>query len=243
MSSAPQVAHELGLLRRIAERLTTTPLPAGRVTEDFLRAQGLVRARRTSDALIGLTAAGDRAFAEFSERLISRSPEIERGIAISKIQEELFGVISDFLNRDGRSITTTDVLEIEKRLSDWFASIASDQTVFLPCMISPWPSPCVSVGPVTFIHVDHIRASEYYPPGGMARDLPLTGFDNFLADMSKEHAHWLAIVNVKRCDNERAQEVGALAVDLAIVAFQAAAPNFGTKNISRLATRRGPPRD
>jgi hypothetical protein len=75
----------------------------------------------------------------------------------------------------------------------------------------------------------------------MERDLPLTSFDNFLAEMRKERAHWLGIVSVKDCDDDKAQEVGALAVDLAIVAFQLAAPNQGTRNMSRLATRRGTP--
>lgn len=236
------VTHELGLLRRIAENLVTRPLPFGHVTDDVLRAEGLARARRTPDTLIGVLQPGYDAFSELCEKLISKSPKIERGTSFAKYQEELFGaLLSDFLGRDRATITMTDLVALEQRLIDWFSSIAAERTIFLPCMISPWPSPRFSVGPVSFIHLDHVRMSEYYPAPGMEREVPVTGFDNVLADMGKERAHWLGIVSVKDCDDDKAQEVGALAVDLAIVAFQLAAPNLGTKNMSRLATRRGTP--
>jgi hypothetical protein len=235
------MAHELGLLRRIAENLVTRPLPAGDVTDAVLRAHGLVRARRASNALIGVLQPGAEAFSALCESLIQKSPQIERGTAFAKYEAELFSAVLEFLGRDGASITSADLCAVEQRLTEWFSSIAADRTVFLPCTISPGSSPSFSVGPVSFIHLDHVRTSEHYPAPGPERELPLTGFDNFLAEMKKERAHWLAIVSVKDCDHERAEEVGALAVDLAIVAFQLAAPNFGTRNMSRLATRRGTP--
>lgn len=243
MPAAPKIGRELGLLRCVVENLATRPLPTGRITEDILRAEGLAIARRTPDALIGVLQPGYDAFSELCEKLISKSPKIERGTAFVKYQKELFGaLLSDFLGRDRATVTTADLVALEQRLIDWFSSIAAEQTIFLPCTISPGPSPRFSVGPVSFIHLDQVRTSEYYPAPGMERELPLTGFDNFLAEMGKERAHWLGIVSVKDCDDEKAQEVGALAVDLAIVAFQLAAPNnLGTKNMSRLATRRGTP--
>jgi hypothetical protein len=185
---------------------------------------------------------GHDAFSELCEKLISKSPKIERGTAFTKYQDELFSaLLSDFLGRGRETVTMADLVALEQRLTDWFSSIAAERTIFLPCTISPGPSPRFSVGPVSFIHLDQVRTSEYYPAPGMERDLPLTGFDNFLVEMGKERAHWLGIVSVKDCDDEGAQEVGALAVDLAIVAFQLAAPNLGTRNMSRLATRRGTP--
>jgi hypothetical protein len=191
-------SYELGLLRRVVDNLATRPLPAGHVTQDVLRAEGLARARRTPDALIGVLQPGYDAFSELCETLISKSPKIERGTAYAKYQEELFGaLLSDFLGQDRATVTMADLVAPEQRLIDWFSSIAAERTIFLPCMISPWPSPRFSVGPVSFIHLDHVRTSEYYPAPGMERELPVTGFDNFLSDMGKERAHWLGIVSVK----------------------------------------------
>jgi hypothetical protein len=52
-------------------------------------------------------------------------------------------------------------------------------------------------------------------------------------------AHWLARVYVEGCEPQRAEEIGELAVDLAIVAFQLAAPNLDTRGACRLDSQRG----
>jgi hypothetical protein len=109
-------SHELGLLRRVVENLAMRPLPAGDVTQDVLRAEGLARARRTPDALIGVLQPGHDAFSELCEKLISKSPKIERGTAFTKYQDELFSaLLSDFLGRGRATVTMADLVALEQR--------------------------------------------------------------------------------------------------------------------------------
>jgi hypothetical protein len=44
---------------------------------------------------------------------------------------------------------------------------------------------------------------------------------------------------VEGCEQQRAEEIGELAVDLAIVALQLAAPKLDTRSMCRLDSRRG----
>jgi phage terminase Nu1 subunit (DNA packaging protein) len=53
-------------------------------------------------------------------------------------------------------------------------------------------------------------------------------------------ANWLARVAVEGCEQKRAEELAELAVDLAIVALQLAAPQYDTRSMARLDARRGP---
>jgi hypothetical protein len=163
---------------------------------------------------------------------------MERGIAFATYENELFDhLVSGYLGRDPCSIGEADVISLESPLSAWFADRAATRTVFIPCAISPWPSPRFSVGPINFIFIDDVATSEYSSMANVSWDRAL---DKLLVEMRKERVHWLAVVEVQDCDLDRGQEVTELAVDLGIVAVQLAAPYLGTTNMSRLAARRGP---
>ncbi|MCD2176482.1 hypothetical protein [Rhizobium sp. C1] len=242
MSTPPSLANEIGLLRRIAENVATKPAPQkrSRITEDDLRAGGFFWARQSPDGLCGILRPGNEPFNEFAEKLFSSSPKMERGTSFSAFQEELFVILtSDYLGRDPMQIGEADVLALQERLAFWFKERAAKRTIFVPCMISPWPSPRFSIGPVTFLFIEDVVKSEYYLDL-RAQSPSAGGLDRLIEAMGKERAHWLAVVNIDDCDRERGYEIGDLAVDLALVALQLAAPGLDTRNISRLATRRGP---
>jgi hypothetical protein len=57
--------------------------------------------------------------------------------------------------------------------------------------------------------------------------------------MRETRANWLARVAVEGCEQQRAEEIGELAADLAIVALQLAAPFLDTRSMCRLDSRRG----
>ncbi len=241
MPTQHKLGHEIDLLRRIVANLATRPAPQRPITVEDIRAEGFARARRTPDGIAGLLRLGMEPFTALSEKMFSGSAKIERGTSFAAYQEEFFSaLLSDYMGRDPDAIGDADVAALEKRLADWFADRAATRTVFVPCMISPWPSPRFSVGPIDFIFLGDVAKSEYYVRHEVAQSLPVSGLDNLLEAMGKERAHWLAVVKVDDCDRERGQEVADLATDLALVALQLAAPYMGTKNISRLATRRGP---
>ena len=106
-------------------------------------------------------------------------------------------------------------------------------------MLTPWAAPRFNIGPVTFVYVDEITKSEFYPGGTTADVLAKNNFDTLLQLMSETHSHWLARVAVEGCEQQRAEEIGELAVDLAIVALQLAAPRLDTRSMCRLDSRRG----
>ncbi len=242
MPTQHKLGHEIGLLRRIVQNLAMRPLPQGPITNDVLRAEGLARAKMCSDGLVGILRPGIEQFTELSEKMFCGSAALERGTSFTAYQEEFLSalLVSGYLGRDPKSIVEADVLAVNKHLADWFAKRATAQKVFVPCMISPWPSPRFSVGSISFIFIEDVANSEYYPRAQASQEFIINDIGNLLDMMRRERAHWLAVAEVEGCDRGRALEVGDLAVDLAIVALQLAAPYMGTKNMSRLANRRGP---
>jgi hypothetical protein len=133
-------------------------------------------------------------------------------------------------------ISAADVSDLYDHFAEWFATLASPRRVFVPCVISPWPAPRFSIGPAVFIFIEEVAQSEFYPSDILSRD----GFDKMLQLMRDAHANWLACVLIEGCEHQRAEEIGNLAVDLAIVALQVAAPlAYGTRTMSRLDARRG----
>jgi hypothetical protein len=166
---------------------------------------------------------------------------MERGTVFDDFQTELFDVLSStYIGRDAASITATDVSALHDHFASWFAKLTRPRTVFVPCVISPWPAPRFTVGPAIFIFIEEAAQSEFYPRGDPSDIASRDGFDRLLQLMREEHANWLACVPIEGCEQRRAEEIGALAADLAIVALQLAAPPyFDTRTMSRLDARRG----
>lgn len=109
--------------------------------------------------------------------------------------------------------------------------------VFLPCAISPWPAPPFSIGPVRFTFINDVRQADFYVSAStLVRE---HDFDKMLERMQRDRGSWLAQVEVEGCDRARGEEIGALAIDLALVMLQLALPtSWNTRNISRLDARR-----
>jgi hypothetical protein len=185
----------------------------------------------------GTRSSGYEAFTTLVELLFCRSPKIERGATFSAYEGELFDLLlSQYMGRDPQTIVDADAIAVEKHLSSWFENRATTRTFFVPCSITRAPSPRFAIGSIKFIYVDEIAKSEFSMIAGVSW---MPTFEKLIDDMRKERAHWLAAVEVHDCDRDRGQEVAELAIDVAIVAFQVAQPYLGTRNMSRLAARRG----
>ena len=235
-----QFAKEVGLLRTLARNLVTKPSPLGRITQDFLRSEGLARVRPQADRLVGILRPGHAAFSELSECVVGRFPTMERGTNFADFQTELFDFLATtYVGREPASIGAAEVSALHGHFAAWFARLASPRRIFVPCVISPWPAPRFSVGPAVFIFIDDAARSEFYPRGDASDALSRDGFDRLLQLMRDTGANWLAGVPVEGCERQRAEEIGALAVDLAIVALQLAEPFLHTRTMSRLDARRG----
>lgn len=232
--------REVGLLRKLAKNLILKPSPPGPITQDFLRTEGLARVRPHADGLVAILRPGDEAFTKLSESIIGHLPAMERGTIFSNFQTELFEFLAaTYIGLDPASIGAAEVSAVHDHFAAWFAKLATPLRIFIPCAISPWPAPRFSVGPAVFIFIEDVVRSEFYPRGDPSDIVWRDGFDRMLQLMRDTHANWLACIPVEGCEHRRAEEIGALAVDLAIVSLQLAAPDLDTRTMARLDARRG----
>jgi hypothetical protein len=235
-----QFAKEVGLLRTLARNLISKPSPSGPITQDFLLTEGLARVRRQANGLVAILRPGHEAFTDLSESIIGQYPAMERGTIFGNFETELFDFLgTTYVGRDPSSISAAEVSALHDHVAAWFAKLASPRKIFVPCVISPWSAPRFSVGPAVFLFIEEAMQSDFYPRGNPSDILSRDGFERMLQLMRDAHANWLACVPIQGCEHQRAEEIGALAVDLAIVALQLAAPALDTRTMSRLDARRG----
>jgi len=217
--------------------LAMRPLQTGQFGQDSLRAAGLVRGKIAPAGLVGLLPGGNEPLQKLAEALFTSLPGIERGTGFATFEGQLFDtVIEQFLERDAATILDDDLNSMCAALEQWFAKRVSSTLILVPCMISPWPSPAFSIGPVLFTFLEDFKGKYADPSAQDFRELHL---NSMVEAMVREGAHWMAEIEIEGCDVGRATEIAHLAVDLAIVAIQVAAPNLGVKNMSRLFDRRG----
>jgi hypothetical protein len=232
----PNFAKEVGLLRTLAANLASMPPLTGL---DRLRPQEFTRQRH--EGRIVIQPPGRAAFIELSETIVRHFPAMERGTIFPNLQSELFTVLADeYVDRYPPTIGATEVSSLHDHFARWFEESAKPRRVFIPCFVSRWAAPHFSIGPVLFTFIEQFAQSEFYPRGDdQIAAVARLGFDQMLTLMRDSPAHWLACVQIEECERDRAQDVAALAVDLAIVALQLAAPAHGTRTMARLDARRG----
>lgn len=198
LSKHAEVTHELGLVRKIVQSLAKKPSVYGPITQEYLRSNGLGRVERRADGLVVIERAGHEAFAELAERLVTRFPEMERGLVFANFQTELFGFLADtYLGCDPLSIDVLDESAICDHFEAWFAKLATRRTVFVPCILGNSWSPRFSIGPVSFIHIDDASRSEFYPRDDASDILSRKGFDDMLQLMKEMRTSWLACVPIE----------------------------------------------
>jgi hypothetical protein len=236
---AEPLTHEVGLLRTIARNLERTVIPIDPKVIAFWHAQGLEVPPGGPSSKTTIRPGGHDAFNQLSECLMRRSHVMERGANFANLQNELFTQVESYVGFDPVTIAEVDAQRLVDHFDEWFKGLASPRRVFVPCVLTPWAAPRFNIGPVTFVHLDEITKGEFYPGGSTPDVLAKHNFDTLLQLMRETHAYWLARVEVEGCEQQRAEEIGELAVDLAIVTLQLAVPNLGTRSMSRLDSRRG----
>jgi hypothetical protein len=233
------LAREIGLLRTLATHLERRPLPFEKLTQEFLRREGLGHVREKTGGILSIRMPGHHAFTELTDCLLDRLPAMERGVIYADVQTELFNFIEDFVDREPSTVGSRDAEALVGHFEKWFADKATPRRVFVPCAISRTPAPRFEIGPVTFEFIDSVTTSDFCPHSGGDAALDRRGFDDLVKWMRERDADWLARVSVDGCEQKRGEEIAELSVDLVIVAMQLAAPNLGTRTMTRLDARRG----
>ncbi|MBB3427964.1 hypothetical protein FHT85_004973 [Rhizobium sp. BK312] len=232
------LSEEIGFLRTIVKNLERSLIPLHPEYLSAMRAQGREPPTTSPMSKTAILPGGRDAFNRLCECFMRR-PLIARGASFANLQNELFAQIETYAGRDPTTIVEADARRLIDHFDAWFTALAIPRRIFVPCVLTPWPAPSFSIGSVTFVHLDEISKQGSYTDGPTPDALSKQSFNSLLKLMNDTRAYWLARVEVEGCEPQRAEEVGELSVDLAIVALQLAAPNFDTSGMSRLDSRRG----
>lgn len=231
-------SREVGLLRTLAPNLKRVVEPLNPDYVAYVRAHDLPLPSMEGTSRTHILPGGQKAFGELAECLVARSPHMQRGTVHTNVLNELFKQVERLVGRDPASVNVADAKELSDHMLQWFEASAKPCRILIPCVLTPWAAPQFQIGPVEFVFIDNLPGSGLVPPIG-SNVLDRRGFDDLVEWMREARGNWLARVSVEGCERDRACEVGALAVDLAIVALLLAAPHYGTRDMCRLEARRG----
>jgi hypothetical protein len=230
--------NEVGLLRATVRNLKREVAPLHPDYISHMRANNVPLPSEEGQSKTSILPDGRKAFGDLADCLVARSPPMARGTVHDNVLGELFKQLETFLGRDPSSIVAADAQALSDHMLRWFEASAGPRRVFVPCVLTPHAAPSFRIGPVAFVFIDDISVSGW-APDFKADELDRHAFGQLVKWMKEAHGNWLARAAIEGCERDRAQEVGALAVDLAIVALQLAAPHYGTRDMCRLEVRRG----
>jgi hypothetical protein len=235
----PQLSQELSLLRILAANLERTVIPVDPRVAEMWRANGMEPPPGPPPTRTTIKPPGREALSKLAECIVGRIPSMARGAMFKGVQAELFGQLETYVGRDPQSIKAADAQKLLEHFGSWFQAQVQPRCLYVPCVISPWPAPPFIIGPVSFVFIDDIPGSDFYPSQPNGDRLKREAFDELMQLMRHTHANWLARIDVDGCDPERSQEIAELAVDLALFALQLSAPVSDTRGMCRLDARRG----
>ena len=138
-------------------------------------------------------------------------------------QEAVVKMLMDMVLRGFRSVAGEDVsIEhlrgLERALEERLGALLDNAVYVVPCAILPAKVAPFSIGGVRFVHVSDFGGSNV----GLAPDDPALAavLEPTMMALDSHPACWLAIVEVKGCEQKRAIEVAGLAVDIALAGLQ-----------------------
>jgi len=229
--------NKVELLRHIVANLHVEPLRMGLITQEQLDQSPFARARLTPAGNIGILRAGGEALSDLADTIFRGTPEYLRGCTFEELSDELFGVlIQNFRGRSGPEITAADVTFVESSLEDWFKTKSASHHLYVPCILTPRPAPAFDIGPIRFTYVTDFVTRE--------RTGKETMFDftygMMLREMGVQRAFWITEVDVHQCMQKRAEELGELAVDIAIAGIQLVIHPDQSRHMARMTARTVP---
>ena len=238
MQKQNSLAGQLALLRHIVENLHSAPsAPGNEITQVELEASPFMRAKLGPHGMSGIRKEAAKSYVNLADVLFSGSAIGRRGATFKDVSNVLGDVIIDnFLGRKADELIAGDLVFLEDALAKWFQQKSATHLLYVPCLLSPWPAPAFSIGPVNFIHVQDFIAQERT---GKEASFDLT-FEQMLQEMGTDSACWMATVEIANCTKERAWEIGELAVDLALVGLQLVVPLNNSEHMARLTARKYP---
>jgi hypothetical protein len=210
----------LDRLGQVVANLRIEQHSPGEIRADRLQRSGFARARLSPVGFIGLRMEGAEAFSDLAHSLFQSKTEYRRGCKLKEFASALFEIlIQEFAQDSDRPIAVGDLTKVEQAIADWYNSHSFGHNFYIPCVLTPRSAPTFAIGPVRFqpleefVKHQQIQLGEEFEIrlGAMVRDTRTKKGD------------WIAEVDVSASLESRAEELGNLAVDVALTGIQLAA--------------------
>ncbi|MDG9696354.1 hypothetical protein QC281_40640, partial [Streptomyces sp. DH17] len=184
---------------------------------------------------IGIKKAAGAALSDLAGEIFDKSPQYQRGSTFKDLLDELSDIIiANFFEKRTTIPTAADAAFVESKIDQWFQAKIATHELYIPCSLSPWPAPTFSIGPVKFMHVHEFAAQERQSMSEPMYDLT---YDGMFKAMERASASWIAVIQIEKCMQTRAQEIANLAVDVALAGVQLVVPLDHSARMSRLTAR------
>jgi hypothetical protein len=222
-------------LRLIVANLHVEPLMPGEIRADHLRHSPFARVRLCPQGYVGIRKEGAEAFSDLALALFQNNPAYRRGCKLEELTTSLFGILLEkFSTRTAKPITPRDLAAVEQAIADWFKAHAFSYHFFIPCVLTPRKAPPFAIGPVSFLPLEDFIIRQQQQ---LQEDFEML-MGTMIRDMRTQRADWIAEVDVHDSQASRAEELGNVAVDIALTAVQLAAhPEGMLHHLARMTSR------
>ena len=168
---------------------------------------------------VSISHAGAAAIRHLARRLLAQRTELQDQATPEAVVKMLMDmVLRGFSPMAGEDVSLDDLSELEHALEERLGALLEDAVYVVPCAILAARAAPFSIGGVRFLHVSNFAGSDV----GLAPDDPTLAavLEPTRMALDSHPASWLAIVEVKGCEQKRAIEVADLAVDIALAGLK-----------------------
>ena len=230
----PMSLKSFDLLRHIVENLVNEQFASGTITQVQLNASPFVKGKIGPEGMVGIRKEAAESLFNYADAIFSASRLYQRGTTFKGLYNELSDVIiNNFFGRKPDELKASDVVFVESKIDEWFQKMIATHELYIPCILSRWFAPPFTIGPVKFTHIDDFVVQERTRNKNY---FDIT-FNQVLNAMRHESAHWMATIAIDSCTQDRAWEIGELAVDIGLVGIQLAVPLENSKHMARMTAR------
>lgn len=225
------------LLELVIKNIETVPHPVVPVVFNQNSPRPHVLFRIGKNHTIGLRKEAAEYFSDLANILFADSEQWQKRSLHSEFTNQLGDVLlNNFSQPDNHEVTQSDIDFVKQEMEKWLSQQNGERILYIPCILSPWYAGPFEIGPIRFIHLDDFIRLER-PIDSQAFDFT---FASLFAEMSKQHAHWVAIIAISDCTSGRSWEIGDLTVDVAIAGIQLMLPLWASHKMARMTARNHP---
>ena len=230
---------KLKCLKKIFGNFGSYPPPANGIADQkYMNNSPLARSRLNIENgyAYGVKREAAKALHDLADIIYTdkKTPKYRKGCTFNEMSDALFNVVMEFFDKPSTDIDANTVALIDGKIDSWFNTSITTTRPLIPCDITPYHVAPFTIGPVSFSHL-----ADFVP--SIKERIPVAfTLDQMLEAMAQYDVCWIAELEIVDCSQKRAEEIGNLTVDLALVVLQLVFPNDNYSRVGRLNSRRTP---